>query len=111
MEKGKACSRASFSGNDLAYILSFSAVHVRVERREAWDSNVLREEVELWDSVPSCAFGRKHVNQEDFGLDVRGVDMLVTASFEYRQGFCKYQVYACECSQKLAGAGYGSHVD
>ena len=109
--EGKACSHASFSGNDLAYILIFSAVHVRVERRDAWDSNVLREEVKLWDSVPSCAFGRKHVNQKDFRLDMCRVDVLVTASFKYRQGLCRYQVYACECSQKLAGAGYGSHVD
>ncbi len=79
--------------HDLADFPFFGAVHIRVERRETRYRDISREEVELWDTVPGCAFGRKHVDQEDFGLD-----MLVPPSFEDRQWLRDCQGNARECS-------------
>ena len=81
-------------------------MHVRIEGREAGHGDVLGKDVELWYTVPSCTFGRKHVNQEDFGLDV-----LMIASFEDGRWLRSCQTQDSEGNQKLTGARNGTHVD
>ena len=78
---GQILSQTSFACDDLTNIAIFSAMHVRKEGRESRHGNVFCEDIELFDTVPSCAFGGEHVDQEDFGLDV----LMTPPSFEYRQ--------------------------
>ena len=81
-------------------------MHVRKERRNARHGDVSREDIKLWYTVPNCAFGGKHVNQEDFGLD----ELVGPPRLEDRQWLRNCQINTCERSQKLTGAEDGTHI-
>ena len=81
-------------------------MHVRKERRNARHGDVSREDIKLWDTVPNCAFGGEHVNQEDFGLD----ELAGPPRLEDRQWLRDCQSNTCERSQKLTGAEDGTHI-
>ena len=81
-------------------------MHIRKERRKARHGDVSREDIKLWDTVPNCAFGGKHVNQEDFGLD----ELVGPPRLEDRQWLRNCQINTCERSQKLTGAEDGTHI-
>ena len=82
-------------------------MHVRKEGRNARNGYVSGENIELWDTVPSCAFRGEHVNQEDFGFDV----LVTPPSFEDRQRLRNCHGHGHEHSQKLTGTGDGTHID
>ena len=103
----KTGSRTRFPSDNLTDVPIFSAVHIRKERRKARHGDVSREYIELWDAVPNCAFGGKHVNQEDFGLD----ELAGQPRLEDRQRLRNCQSKTCERSQKLTGAEDGTHIE
>ena len=81
-------------------------MHVRKERRKARHGDVSCENIELWDAVPSCSFGGKHVDQEDFWLD----ELVARSRLEDRQWLRNCRSNTCEHSQKLNGTEDGTHI-
>lgn len=81
-------------------------MHVRIKRRNSRHGDVSREDIELWDAVPSCSFGGEHVDQEDFGLD----ELTECPRLEDRQWLRNCQINTCEHSQELNGTEDGTHI-